>query len=42
MLVVFADREAEEKNSKVKGGKVCEDSNMNEATRVLQHPCQEQ
>lgn len=42
MLVVFADREAEEKNSKGKGVKVCEDSYMNEVTGVLQHPCQEQ
>ena len=39
MLAVFVDGKEEDKNSKGKRGKVCEDSNMNEAARVLNHPC---
>ena len=42
MLAVLANGEAEGKNSKGKGGKACEDSNMNEAAGVLKHPCREQ
>ena len=42
MLDVFAIREVEDEYSKGKRGKVCEDSIMNEAARVLNHPCQEQ
>ena len=42
MLAVNADKEVENKGSEGKRGKVCKDSNTNEAVGVLQHPCREQ
>ena len=39
MLDVFVVKEAKDEYSKGKRGKVCEDSIMNEAARVLNQPC---